>query len=143
MKPLEISQKKASEIIDNRKPEGLFYHKENDRYIGIDNSVGEAFVEEFTDLETCIYWLENQGFEYFTELDLDKPLEKLLQEQEPDTDTVSKTFEVVITEELVTSKTVRASSESEAIEKVRQMYDNEKIVLDADDFNDVYFRADD
>jgi hypothetical protein len=141
MKALEISQEKANAIIESREPKGVFYHKENDRYIGIDNSVGEAFVEEFTDLKTCIYWLENRGFEYFTELDLNKSLDELLKEQKPDTD--RKTFEVIIKEELVTAKTVQASSKSEAIAMVQKMYDNEQIILDFDDLNDVYFYSDD
>lgn len=59
MKPVitKISPKQAADIIDKRKPRGLFYMLENGRYIGIDNSTGDAWVEEFSNLRNCKRWL--------------------------------------------------------------------------------------
>lgn len=39
------------------KPLGLFYLKENGMYVGIDNSAGDAWVEDFYTKEGCEYWL--------------------------------------------------------------------------------------
>lgn len=57
----EITGDEADEIIEKRKPLGLFYEKSTDLYIGIDNSQGDAFVEEFKTKENCIKWLN--GYE--------------------------------------------------------------------------------
>lgn len=48
----------ADEIIETRKPLGLFYYREyNNIIIGIDNSTGDAWIEEFNNLEECKKWL--------------------------------------------------------------------------------------
>lgn len=49
----------ASVVIDTRRPPGLFYIHENGVYVGIDNSAGHAWVEEFTSLRQCKEWLRN------------------------------------------------------------------------------------
>lgn len=49
----------ASVVIETRRPMGLFYVYENGVYVGIDNSTGHAWVEEFTDLHQCKAWLRN------------------------------------------------------------------------------------
>ena len=49
----------ASVVIETRRPLGLFYVHENGVYVGIDNSTGHAWVEEFTSLRQCKEWLRN------------------------------------------------------------------------------------
>lgn len=136
IKPIEVNQEKASIIIENRNPLGLFYLKDRERYIGIDNSSGESFVEEFIDKETCIAWLTNSSVNYHTNLDYGKRVDELVVEESNNT-----TYEVVVKETLVKSVTVNAKSEQEAVSKVETIYDKEKIVLDWNDFNEVKFTA--
>ena len=57
VRPLEISRKDAYRIISSRKPNGLFWLKEQDGYVGIDNLTGDAWVEEFDDPAVCRKWL--------------------------------------------------------------------------------------
>lgn len=52
-----ISHKKASEIIETRKPLGLFVVIGERRPVGIDNSSGDAWTEDFDDLRECVEWL--------------------------------------------------------------------------------------
>jgi len=54
---IEVDKRLASQLIESRSPEGLFWIKENNRYIGIDNSMGEAWVEEFDSYENMKIWL--------------------------------------------------------------------------------------
>lgn len=54
-----------------------------------------------------------------------------------------KEFEVTITETLEKKITVEALSKDEAEQAVRDMWNDEDIILDADDFIDVSFNADD
>ena len=49
----------ARAVIETRRPKGLFYVYENDVYVGIDNSAGHAWVEEFASLRQCKEWLRN------------------------------------------------------------------------------------
>ncbi len=49
----------ASVVIETRRPLGLFYVHENGVYVGIDNSTGHAWVEEFASLRQCKEWLRN------------------------------------------------------------------------------------
>lgn len=66
----------TSKIIATRKPLGLFYERDGDLHVGIDNSTGEAWVEEFKTARECLDWLrgdregtvEEKG-EYLTELE--------------------------------------------------------------------------
>lgn len=44
-------------VIETRRPKGLFYVYENGVYVGIDNSTGHAWVEEFASLQKCKEWL--------------------------------------------------------------------------------------
>lgn len=134
---LEITQKFAQDIINSYKPEGLFYFKEGDNYTAIDNSTSECFVETFKDEETCIAWLENPNFEYYTEKDFGKTLKELREEANKMT---TNLYEVVITETLVKSVMVNAKTKGEAIKKVESLYDSEKIVLSYQDFSDVEFK---
>lgn len=61
----EITAERAEEIIEKYEPEGLFFFTENGKYIGIDNSTGDAWTEEFETLEECEKWLkgEDDGIE--------------------------------------------------------------------------------
>ena len=64
MKIVEISPETAREILnsineggDRYQSLGLFYLKEDDKFVGIDNSDGNAWTEEFPDEESCLRWL--------------------------------------------------------------------------------------
>lgn len=54
---LRISPKAAHKIIDDRQLSGRFYTKEGKTYIGIDNSDGNAWTEEFKSRRKCLKWL--------------------------------------------------------------------------------------
>jgi len=51
-----------------------------------------------------------------------------------------KTFEIEVKEILTRTIEVKANTEDEALQIVRQDYNDEKIVLDSSDFVDVYFK---
>jgi len=51
-----ISDKTARKIIETRGPRGLFVLQEM-KIIGIDNSTGDAWTEEFDTYEDCVRWL--------------------------------------------------------------------------------------
>jgi hypothetical protein len=53
----KLTKEQASEVIETRTPTGLFYTKENGLFIGIDNSSGDAWTEEFKTKESCFKWL--------------------------------------------------------------------------------------
>lgn len=55
----EITSEQASIIIDTRQPRGLFYLLDNSVYVGIDNSTGDAWTEEFPNPRQCKEWLTN------------------------------------------------------------------------------------
>ena len=57
---VKIKQKDAKSIIETRKPLGRFFLLENGLYVGIDNSEGDAWVEEFTTKEECSSWLKGE-----------------------------------------------------------------------------------
>lgn len=42
----------------NYEPIGLFWHKDSDIFVGVDNSTGDAWTEGFTTLEDCLAWLK-------------------------------------------------------------------------------------
>lgn len=63
----EISKEKYEEILSSKSyigyaPKGLFYLRDGPIFIGVDNSTGEMWTEEFRKLETCVSWL-NRDFE--------------------------------------------------------------------------------
>jgi hypothetical protein len=49
----------ATVIINTRRPLGLFYHLNRGTYVGIDNSKGHAWTEEFPNLRQCKKWLRD------------------------------------------------------------------------------------
>ncbi len=54
----EITTEEAVGVITTREPKGLFYHQDNDLWVGIDNTTGNAWTEEFNSKETCLAWLK-------------------------------------------------------------------------------------
>lgn len=60
----KVSKRFSSKLLksgegSNYRPLGKFYLEENGLFIGIDNETGEAWVEEFETLESCIDWLNS------------------------------------------------------------------------------------
>ena len=55
----KITPEQADSIIETRKPLGLFYVLEAKVYVGIDNSNGQAWTEDFPNLQKCKRWLSN------------------------------------------------------------------------------------
>ena len=53
----KITPSEADCILFSRRPFGLFYLLHNGVYIGIDNSNGHAWTEEFVNLRQCKRWL--------------------------------------------------------------------------------------
>jgi len=53
----KVNTEKSTEIIEKREILGLFYTIENDIYVGIDNSSGDAWTEDFKSLASCKRWL--------------------------------------------------------------------------------------
>ncbi|GEM_PF-1135027 len=92
MKIEEINLQKARMIIDIRKPLGLFYFKEDEYWLSLDNTTGDAYVEEFENRNDCISWLmhgpdgeqeyniQEQQKEIFFHYGLDSQLDQLVEE---------------------------------------------------------------
>lgn len=55
----KITKEEANKIIETKEPEGLFWLIDGDTFVVIDNSRGEAFVEEFDDEEEGLQWLKD------------------------------------------------------------------------------------
>lgn len=55
-----VNQQEANEIIEHRGRRGLFVQETGVEYVGIDNSTGDAWVEEFPDLTECLMWLADK-----------------------------------------------------------------------------------
>lgn len=63
----EITQDTANQLLSScddpggrYEPLGLFYLQEGDKFVGIDNSDGNAWTEEFPDKESCLRWLRRE-----------------------------------------------------------------------------------
>lgn len=52
-----VGQEEATEILEHRRRRGLFVQEDGGTYIGIDNSTGDAWTEDFPDLLECLMWL--------------------------------------------------------------------------------------
>lgn len=52
-----VNQEEAFRIIDTRLPLGKFVQDTGVEIVGIDNETGDAWTEEFPDLEECLAWL--------------------------------------------------------------------------------------
>ena len=55
----KITSERAGRIINKRYPLGLFYVLDGGVYVGIDNTTGDAWTEEFPNLRICKRWLSN------------------------------------------------------------------------------------
>jgi len=55
-----VSSDKMSEIIETRKPLGLFIRKDNGIWIAVDNSTGDAWTEEFKNHTAASKWLRRE-----------------------------------------------------------------------------------
>jgi hypothetical protein len=55
-----VTEKTADEIIETREPRGLFAVKVKGAWVGIDNSSGDAWTEEFKTAGAVVSWLLNQ-----------------------------------------------------------------------------------
>lgn len=60
----KISQEEARRLLNScdgtggrYEPLGLFYLEEQEKFVGIDNSTGDAWTEEFPDKYSCLRWL--------------------------------------------------------------------------------------
>ena len=57
----KISQEDARRLLNScDEPLGLFYLEEREKFVGIDNSTGDAWTEEFLDKESCLRWLSRE-----------------------------------------------------------------------------------
>ena len=63
----EITQDTAKQLLSScdepggrYEPLGLFYLEEREQFVGIDNSTGDAWTEEFADKEGCLRWLRGE-----------------------------------------------------------------------------------
>lgn len=53
----EITNEEGAKIVIEREPRGLFYQKDGDIIVGIDNTTGEEWTEDFKSLDECLAWL--------------------------------------------------------------------------------------
>lgn len=51
------SEKRLLQVIEERKPLGLFLYDSGIEVIGVDNRTGDAWTEEFPDAVECMMWL--------------------------------------------------------------------------------------
>ena len=54
----KVSAEYADRIVTEREPRGLFWYFDGNVYVGIDNTDGEAYCEEFSSKEDCFEWLK-------------------------------------------------------------------------------------
>jgi len=54
----KVTAEAMDRIIETRQPLGLFYRRVGHRcYVGVDNSTGDAWTEEFRSRRRCLRWL--------------------------------------------------------------------------------------
>lgn len=56
----QVTLAEANDIVLSREPRGLFYYRDYNRWVGIDNTTGNAWGEEFMDLDQCLAWLRRE-----------------------------------------------------------------------------------
>ena len=115
----------AEVVINTRKPLGLYYVLDGGVYVGIDNSKGHAWTEEFTDLRQCKQWLRNPSM-----------LAPSMESAEP-----CGSYRVTITETLQRVVTVDAGSSYDATQMVSDNWKAGDYILDAENFVGVEFTA--
>ena len=60
----KITREAMSRIIETRQPRGWFYRKAGRRlFVGVDNSTGDAWTEDFRSLRQCKRWLLDPSIE--------------------------------------------------------------------------------
>ena len=60
----KVTVEAIRQIIETRQPRGLYYTKEARHfYVGVDNSTGDAWTEEFTSKRKCLRWLRNPNLD--------------------------------------------------------------------------------
>ena len=64
-----IKPEQADSIIETRKPYGRFIVLENGWFVGIDNTAGEAWTEDFKHLKNCLAYLHGAPLEDCLELE--------------------------------------------------------------------------
>ena len=57
----EVTTEEAKKIIDSRLPLGKFYVIEDGVFVGIDNEDGEAWTDEFNNIDICYDWLYGEN----------------------------------------------------------------------------------
>lgn len=66
MKITKLTREQSAELLDSGfetgkyKPIGLFYTKDGKLYVGIDNTDGHAWTEEFKTKKSCFKWLKGE-----------------------------------------------------------------------------------
>ena len=59
-----VSVEEIRQIIQSYQPRGLFYCKESRRcYVGVDNTTGDAWTEDFLTKRECKRWLRDPTME--------------------------------------------------------------------------------
>lgn len=56
----QVTDEQAEKIIGTRKPLGRFWRQDGQVYVGIDNSTGDAWTEDFKTFEECMKWLKRE-----------------------------------------------------------------------------------
>ena len=57
----EMSVEEIDKVIETREPKGTFYAKDNDGYVAVDNTDGNAWTEDFKSKEDAIKWLSDKS----------------------------------------------------------------------------------
>ena len=58
-----VSSKKAEKIIKEGVPKGKFLELTENGYLGIDNTTGDVWTEDFDSLTKCVKWLQGEDLE--------------------------------------------------------------------------------
>lgn len=56
---LKVSKDRLNEIIQHKQPNGTYYAEDDDRYIAVDNTFGQAVKQDFKTQEACIAYLKS------------------------------------------------------------------------------------
>ena len=109
----EITKEEANKIIETKEPLGLFWYRDDGKFIAIDNISGEAFVERFVYRSDSYLWLKDCLYAYKHRLIMKAP-------------TYSYHPEVKMIQELITNMVVLGAN----AEEIEQVIDYSIDVLD-------------
>ena len=60
----KVTPEEMERIIETRQPRGWYYRKAGRRrYVGVDNSTGDAWTEEFRSRRKCLRWLRDPNLD--------------------------------------------------------------------------------